>query len=307
MQEKKKIFQPKVIIGSITSFIVAAVGVVAVFFPDLFNLQKKNLNEAEFMVLNDANREEVWKFVESHQGKAIKLTLGFCPNKDKTDVGASPIDEKSKSYALTQMVKKRNEWTDVELKQGGGTLESFMETFNGGFAHNNSINSINSMELEAKKVRAGFSSNIVESEDSFTYEVKGLAYSGDIVEGYNATNFKLENFTMSDPDERLVIKTLGKENYIYGMFDKNHISNYIKDTDPMYEKLLNTCETYTYEDPQALHGTVEAQVMLYFSGYFFVNEIKTKTVDIDSRVYRGDYSTLELDPISRKEFELKSY
>lgn len=41
MQNDKKIFKPRIIIGSIISFIAAALGVVAVFFPDLFNLQKK--------------------------------------------------------------------------------------------------------------------------------------------------------------------------------------------------------------------------------------------------------------------------
>lgn len=34
------IFQKKIIIGSIMSFIATGVGIVAVFFPDLLNLQK---------------------------------------------------------------------------------------------------------------------------------------------------------------------------------------------------------------------------------------------------------------------------
>ena len=36
-------FEKKVIVGSITSFIITAVGIVAVFFPDLLNLQKEKI------------------------------------------------------------------------------------------------------------------------------------------------------------------------------------------------------------------------------------------------------------------------
>lgn len=43
-------FEPKVIVGSITSFVIAAIGVVAVFFPDLFNLQKVKINELEIVM-----------------------------------------------------------------------------------------------------------------------------------------------------------------------------------------------------------------------------------------------------------------
>ena len=43
MSEKKKIFQPKVIIGSILGFVSAAVGIVAVFFPSLLNLELERM------------------------------------------------------------------------------------------------------------------------------------------------------------------------------------------------------------------------------------------------------------------------
>ena len=43
MSENKKIFQPKVIIGSILGFVSAAVGIVAVFFPSLLNLERERM------------------------------------------------------------------------------------------------------------------------------------------------------------------------------------------------------------------------------------------------------------------------
>ena len=43
MSEKKKIFQPKIIIGSILGFVSAAVGTVAVFFPSLLNLELERM------------------------------------------------------------------------------------------------------------------------------------------------------------------------------------------------------------------------------------------------------------------------
>lgn len=39
------IFEKKVIIGSIAGFVASAVGVVAVFFPSVFNLEKKSITE----------------------------------------------------------------------------------------------------------------------------------------------------------------------------------------------------------------------------------------------------------------------
>lgn len=43
MSENKKIFQPKVIIGSILGFVSAAVGTVAVFFPSLLNMEQEKM------------------------------------------------------------------------------------------------------------------------------------------------------------------------------------------------------------------------------------------------------------------------
>lgn len=38
-------FEKKVIIGSLFSFLATAVGIIAVFFPDLLNLQKEKIEK----------------------------------------------------------------------------------------------------------------------------------------------------------------------------------------------------------------------------------------------------------------------
>ena len=46
-------FEKKVIIGSLSSFLVAAVGFIAVFFPSLFNLEKQNVKELRLFLKDE--------------------------------------------------------------------------------------------------------------------------------------------------------------------------------------------------------------------------------------------------------------
>lgn len=84
--QKNKIFQSKVIIGSITSFVVAAVGVVAVFFPSLLNLEKKSIPEKEIFLHSKENLDELYKFLQKNVGKPVKLTLAHCFNPKRADL-----------------------------------------------------------------------------------------------------------------------------------------------------------------------------------------------------------------------------
>lgn len=77
MSKENKVFQPKVIIGSITSFIVAAVGIIAVFFPSVFNLEKKSIPELQIHYESAADGIKLWKFLEKNVGKPVKLDISF--------------------------------------------------------------------------------------------------------------------------------------------------------------------------------------------------------------------------------------
>lgn len=79
MNKQNKIFQPKVIIGSVMSFVIAVVGVIAVFFPSLFNLEKKGMSEGKFLLSDDIKvHKELWDFLDNNQGKVVQLEIAYC-------------------------------------------------------------------------------------------------------------------------------------------------------------------------------------------------------------------------------------
>ena len=81
---QNKIFQPKVIIGSITSFIVAAVGIIAVFFPSVFNLEKSSMGEGQFLLSDDeSTHKKLWEFLGENQGKVVQLEIAYCADFEK--------------------------------------------------------------------------------------------------------------------------------------------------------------------------------------------------------------------------------
>ncbi|MDO4697901.1 MAG: hypothetical protein Q4A60_04400 [Pasteurellaceae bacterium] len=75
------IFQKKIIIGSIMSFIATAVGIIAVFFPDLLNLQKERIETIVLDVISEEDVEKVNKFLSNRvqDDKFFELDL-LVPN-----------------------------------------------------------------------------------------------------------------------------------------------------------------------------------------------------------------------------------
>lgn len=55
-------FEKKVIVGSITSFIITAVGIAAIFFPDLLNLQKEKILSLTVDLDTQKRYWKIWKF-----------------------------------------------------------------------------------------------------------------------------------------------------------------------------------------------------------------------------------------------------
>ncbi len=78
METKNKIFQPKVIIGSITSFIVAAVGIIAVFFPSVFNLEKSSIKEKTMFLHTPESADELFKFLKDNLDEIVKINIIHC-------------------------------------------------------------------------------------------------------------------------------------------------------------------------------------------------------------------------------------
>ena len=82
METKNKIFQPKVIIGSITSFIVAAVGIIAVFFPSVFNLEKSTIKEKTMFLHAPESAGELFKFLKDNLDEIVKINILYCSGED---------------------------------------------------------------------------------------------------------------------------------------------------------------------------------------------------------------------------------
>lgn len=99
MESKNKIFQPKVIIGSITSFFVAAVGIIAVFFPNLLNLEKSSMSEGQFLLSDDTKtHKKLWEFLDKNQGKVVQLEIAYCADFEKMSFMATKETEQKAYY-----------------------------------------------------------------------------------------------------------------------------------------------------------------------------------------------------------------
>ena len=75
-------FEKKVIIGSLSSFLVAAVGFIAVFFPSLFNLEKQNVKELRLFLKDEKNFKALLDFLDKHKQKIVKLDITYCTSQN---------------------------------------------------------------------------------------------------------------------------------------------------------------------------------------------------------------------------------
>ena len=119
---KGKVFQAKVIIGSVSSFVIAIVGAIAIFFPSLFNMEVKSINEfaSEVNTIDDAVKLK--KFLEDNQGKTVKLNIKYSPKL----LGAEVVTGETLRIMYEEGIKPgaftciQNENTENKLKCIGG-------------------------------------------------------------------------------------------------------------------------------------------------------------------------------------------
>ncbi len=79
---KKSIF---IFLGSIISFVVTSISLIAIFFPDLFNLSKNKIPEISLSIESYKDIESFRKFVDLHIEKIAKLNLKLCDSDDNKD------------------------------------------------------------------------------------------------------------------------------------------------------------------------------------------------------------------------------
>ncbi len=94
-KKKHKIFQKKVIIGSVTSFVVAFVGLIAVFFPSVLNFEKKNMEQLKLTLNNQQDANQLYQFLITNKNKLVMLDLSYSPKKiQNSDYREQLRDEK---------------------------------------------------------------------------------------------------------------------------------------------------------------------------------------------------------------------
>lgn len=78
-------FQPKIILGSVIGFVATAIGVIAVFFPSLFNLEQKKIANYSYTLnsLSDANK--FIDFLKDHQNGIVHFNLTYIENERYID------------------------------------------------------------------------------------------------------------------------------------------------------------------------------------------------------------------------------
>ncbi|MGX3013969.1 hypothetical protein ACWIVY_08795 [Ursidibacter sp. B-7004-1] len=120
------IFQKKIIIGSIMSFIATGVGVIAVFFPDLLNLQKKKMETIDIAVEDINSFEKVSSFLKecALDKKLFQLNLEACSN-----IHSDSEIQENQGLVFGKMDDYFNEptLTKFELSQEGRDINSLNE------------------------------------------------------------------------------------------------------------------------------------------------------------------------------------
>lgn len=72
------IFQKKIIIGSVLGFVATAIGLVAVFFPSVFNLEKQRIEEKTFFLHTQKSADELFEWLKNKQDKIVNLAIFHC-------------------------------------------------------------------------------------------------------------------------------------------------------------------------------------------------------------------------------------
>jgi hypothetical protein len=69
-------------IGSLLGFSATIFGVIAVFFPDKFNLEKKNFAKLSIQVNKSEAVGSLDKFLDLHKGNIVELDVSTCANNE---------------------------------------------------------------------------------------------------------------------------------------------------------------------------------------------------------------------------------
>lgn len=111
------VFQKKIIIGSVLGFIVSAIGVVAVFFPSVFNLEKQKIEEKTIFLHTQKSEEELYEWLIKKQDSIIKLALFHCNGQGRDENARVDVN----------FGERETIWLNSELYLGPDTVSDMRE------------------------------------------------------------------------------------------------------------------------------------------------------------------------------------
>ncbi|BDB64561.1 hypothetical protein T36_1017 [Helicobacter cinaedi] len=269
MSKENKIFQPKVIIGSITSFVVAAVGIVAVFFPSLLNLEKKSIAEKAIFLRSQDSLKELEEFLLKNVNRPVHLTIGYCNVPSRTTVEDSKGN--SKSLKWLEDAYNNTNWSGVNR---------FSSYYVDHFGDNPRKNE----EEELDVVAAAKITNIIEGAD---HEFIGL---------------NLENGGIAWSEERGLYKEIRIP------YDSQKGKKYIWTTGDEFGAELDKCpkEITKFEGYEFNHTRQATITGTFFVHEQDMDPTVAYKLYQPYSEYQAFYS-MELEPLDKKDLEMRNY
>ena len=117
------IFQKKIIIGSVLGFVATAIGLVAVFFPSVFNLEKQKIEEKTFFLHTQKSADELFEWLKNKQEKIIKLNLYYCSGRVYQDGTDAEFEIKANDNVVRAI---DNGYVHSEVYPGGEAADIMM-------------------------------------------------------------------------------------------------------------------------------------------------------------------------------------
>lgn len=120
-----RFFVKKIFIGSIVSFVVGAIGVTAIFFPSLFNLEKKKIQEFSITIKSQKDANELYNFLKTNKNKIVSLDIKYSPKKIQASNYVDPNRKEDNPNDFYQPIKTIVTYSEIEDNNGGTLIKLY--------------------------------------------------------------------------------------------------------------------------------------------------------------------------------------
>ena len=114
----------QIAIGTLVGTLTTAIGLTAVFFPDLFNLQKNRMPELQIEITSLEDAETLSAFMERNPKKIVKLDISVCST---LQTRCSAIRHEGNSLEFSDFPKDEDCPADDQRMMYGGTQFHFRD------------------------------------------------------------------------------------------------------------------------------------------------------------------------------------